>query len=146
MAAHNAYIHKRRSKRTRSPASSVASIDPDGMLKAWNRRVRMTSATINAVAIVRMVSANPPYRRFSSLDTVVDREGSGTTRLPLPWTNSHHILPSRRRPLNAGDRAWFQEGYRACPFPQPKSDSSDFGQLSNCPNSGKPEFGWERAQ
>jgi hypothetical protein len=27
---------------------------------------------------------------------------------------------------------------------QPKSDSSDFGRLK-VPNSGKPEFGWERA-
>ena len=26
---------------------------------------------------------------------------------------------------------------------QPKSDTSDFGQL-RVPNSGKPEFGWER--
>src|SRR6516225_12000020 len=104
------------------------------MLKAWNSRVRMTAAMINAVAIVRMVSTNPPYRRFSSLDTVVDREGSGTTRLP-PMDKLLSYSPSRRRPLNAGDRTWFQEGHRACPFPQPKSDSSDFGQLSNCPNS-----------
>ena len=28
---------------------------------------------------------------------------------------------------------------------QPKSDVSDFGQLE-VPNSGKPEFGWEREQ
>src|SRR5262249_20915530 len=47
------------------------------MLKAWNRRVRMTTATTNAVAIVRMVSDNAPCRRFSSLDTVIGREGSG---------------------------------------------------------------------
>src|SRR5204863_2625365 len=32
------------------------------------------------------------------------------------------------------------------PLPQPKSVSSDFGQPLNRPNSGKPEFGWERAQ
>ena len=29
------------------------------------------------------------------------------------------------------------------PLSQPKSDLSDFGQLK-VPNSGKPEFGWER--
>src|SRR6266542_2626789 len=27
---------------------------------------------------------------------------------------------------------------------QPKSDVSDFGHSFDCPNSGKPEFGWER--
>src|SRR5499426_3452447 len=27
---------------------------------------------------------------------------------------------------------------------QPKSDLSDFGRLMSRPNSGKPEFGWER--
>jgi hypothetical protein len=30
-----------------------------------------------------------------------------------------------------------------CSLSQPKSDISDFGQLG-MPNSGKPEFGWER--
>jgi len=31
------------------------------------------------------------------------------------------------------------------PLSQPKSDISDFGRLK-MPNSGKPEFGWEREQ
>jgi hypothetical protein len=31
-----------------------------------------------------------------------------------------------------------------CSLFQPKSDISDFGQLG-VPNSGKPEFGWERS-
>src|SRR5262252_301574 len=67
------------------------------MLKAWNRRVRMTSAMANAVATVRMVSAHPPCRRFSSLDTVIGREGSGlATRQPLSWIKRYHIPPRRR--------------------------------------------------
>jgi hypothetical protein len=31
-----------------------------------------------------------------------------------------------------------------CSLSQPKSDVSDFGRLMSRPNSGKPEFGWER--
>src|SRR5499427_3704208 len=74
------------------------------MLKAWNRRVRMTSAMANAVATVRMVSAHPPCRRFSSLDTVIGREGSGlATRLPRSWIKRDHILPSRRAETSLGE-------------------------------------------
>jgi hypothetical protein len=31
-----------------------------------------------------------------------------------------------------------------CSLSEPKSDLSDFGPLKTRPNSGKPEFGWER--
>src|SRR5262245_62864271 len=73
------------------------------MLKACNSRVRMTSATANAVTNVRMVSDNPPCRRFSSLDTVVGREGSGlATRLPRSWIKRYHILLSRRVETSLG--------------------------------------------
>src|SRR6516165_9748702 len=74
------------------------------MLKAWNRRVRITSATTNAVATVRMVSAHPPCRRSSSLDTVIGREGSGlATRQPLSWIKRYHILLSRRAETSLGE-------------------------------------------
>jgi hypothetical protein len=34
------------------------------MLKAWNRKVRMTTAMISACTITRRVSANPPFWRL----------------------------------------------------------------------------------
>src|SRR5262249_23835186 len=100
------------------------------MLKAWNRRVRMTSATTNAVATVRMVSAHPPCRRFSSLDTVTGREGSGlATRQPRSWIKRYHIPPRRRAhstpatKLGSGrliargwERGW-EATVAACPHP-----------------------------
>jgi hypothetical protein len=46
------------------------------MLNAWNRRVRMTSAMINAATMVRTVSTNPSCQRFLSLDTLMIQECS----------------------------------------------------------------------
>ena len=64
----------------------------------------MTSAMTNAAAIVRMVSANPPFRRFSSLDTVIGREGSGgATRQPLSRMSRYHILLPRRAETSRGE-------------------------------------------
>src|SRR5437773_359184 len=39
------------------------------MLKDWNRKVRMTSAMINACAMTLRVSRNPPARRFAAAGT-----------------------------------------------------------------------------
>jgi len=41
------------------------------MLKAWNRRVRMTAAMIKTLAIARTFSANPPALGFFSVDMLV---------------------------------------------------------------------------
>src|SRR5947209_20623971 len=54
------------------------------MLKAWNKRVRTTSAMSNALANVRTVSANPPCRRLGSFDTLIVEEHSGLSLAPLP--------------------------------------------------------------
>jgi hypothetical protein len=48
-------------------------------------------------------------------------------------------IGSRRRLISRHERA----ANAACSLSQPKSDVSDFGRL-RVPNSGKPEFGWER--
>src|SRR5262249_47606583 len=46
-------------------------MEPEGMLKGWNRNVRMTTAMISAWKMTRMVSAKPPSRRLRALDTLV---------------------------------------------------------------------------
>jgi hypothetical protein len=45
------------------------------MLKAWNKKVRMTTATISACPITRRVSANPPL--------LCSRDGAEDVEQPL---------------------------------------------------------------
>src|SRR6266581_2337338 len=51
--------------------SSVAFIDPDGMLNAWPSRVRITSTMTRTWSTARTLSASPPSLRFPSVDTVI---------------------------------------------------------------------------
>src|SRR5437660_3728518 len=52
------------------------------MLKAWNRKVRMITAMISACTVTRRVSANPPSRRFSSVDTLIGFPIGLTVNIP----------------------------------------------------------------
>ena len=51
----------------------------------------------------------------------------------------------RRVTIKAPSPASLTLRVRSAPSPTPKSDVSDFGSLE-VPNSGKPEFGWERGR
>src|SRR5260370_9895142 len=51
--------------------SSVSSIEPDGMLNGWNKKVRITSAMMSACTITRAVSAMPPSLRFVPRVTLI---------------------------------------------------------------------------
>src|SRR6476660_10277887 len=49
-----------------------------------------------------------------------------------------------RAVMSCVDSGHGQAAVAAGSLSQPKSDFSDFGRLMSRPNSGKPEFGWER--
>src|SRR5438270_3074867 len=78
--------------------SSVGIIEPDGILKGWNRSVRTTSAMSSAWTITLTVSAKPPSSFFFAWLKFLGRTPTGSliigSRFGAP-TDEAGELPDR---------------------------------------------------
>src|SRR5215467_9441347 len=91
------------------------------------------------------MSAAPPGANVLTMRT--GREGHSSAEAGVAAANvaANAREASERRVLLFEPLKWVHRGPASsvCSLSQPKSDLSDFGRL-RVPNSGKPEFGWER--
>src|SRR5215510_6967945 len=92
--------------------SSVSFMEPEGMLKGWNKKVRMTSAMINAWMITRMVSPMPPSLRFAPVVTLIASDPCDFFRARAVLTLGAARRNERHRKLRARARGAFGPPYQ----------------------------------